>query len=102
MAVSNDFQASGCYGNDNYNDPASEVCTWQKCLSLGMDDNFRFLFRELGQKATMVNDIFIFDVRYRRIWCDLNTTRRRLLGTNENFTTHYAMAIHKINPVNYN
>ena len=102
MAISNDFQASGCYGNDNYNDPASEVCTWQKCLSLGMDDNFRFLFRELGQKATMVNDIFIFDVRYRRIWCDLNTTRRRLLGTNENFTTHYAMAIHKINPVNYN
>lgn len=98
QAISNDFEASGCYGNANYNEPESTICTWQKCLSLGMDDNFRFKFKPLAEITTITNDIFIFDVAYKRVYCGLNSTRRKLLSSNEN-KTHYAMAVWKLNPV---
>ena len=63
-----------------------------------MDDNFRFKFKPLAEITTITNDIFIFDVAYKRVYCGLNSTRRKLLSSNEN-KTHYAMAVWKLNPV---
>lgn len=68
IARSPTFLASGCYENDDYDASNDAICTWDKCDSLGMDDNFKFKFRPLSELNTLDN-IFIFDVRFKYVFC---------------------------------
>ena len=72
IARSNTFLADGCYSNDNYDADDSEICTWDKCDSLGMDDNFRFKFKALGE-LEQTGNVYIFDVKYKHVFCDAGT-----------------------------
>lgn len=69
IARSGTFSAGGCYMNDNYDATSEEICTWDKCDSLGMDDNFRFNFKPLGELDASGN-VYIFDVRYKHVFCN--------------------------------
>lgn len=110
MALSSEFEASGCYGNSQYDATSSTICTWDKCNSLSMDDNFRFKFRPMHNILTLMNDIFIFDIRYKHVFCGVHTRRRRLLTANQsnaNYTTnfsfsegHYSMAVFQFQKAN--
>ena len=93
LAMTSNFQASGCYHNDEYDSALSTICATDKCdNSLEMDDYFRFKFRPFTDIGTLVHDIFVFDVKYRQIYCDFHG-RRRLLSSET--TDHYAMAVVK-------
>ena len=109
MALSSEFEASGCYGNSQYDSSSSTICTWDKCNSLSMDDNFRFKFKPMHDILTLMNDIFIFDIRYKHVFCGVHT-RRRLLSVNQsnaNYTSnfsfsegHYSMAVFQFQKAN--
>jgi hypothetical protein len=81
LAISDNFLATGCYDNDDYNIP--NKCSFTKCNEHGLDDYFEFLFKEFNN-----GKYYVIDISYRISIC----TRRRLLNTHEN---KHAMTILK-------
>jgi len=94
IARSSTFSASGCYFNDNYDKDPLTICSWDKCDSHGMDDNFQINFKPLADIISGAGNIFIFDIKYRYTFCGMHG-RRRLLAS-EGSTDHYAMGIFKL------
>lgn len=71
LALSDTFLASGCYDNEQYNNP--DKCSLTRCNENGLDDYFKFLFTQFNNKEN-----YVFDITYRISLC--NITRRRLLN----------------------
>ncbi len=69
IALSSDFLAGGCYGNENYN--LQDKCTLQKCNQHSMHDFFEFDFSTFH-----TNEKYVFDILYTTSLCQ---PRRRLL-----------------------